>query len=80
MLPPMPMRAPFQSPVKQRRVALYLTRVQLADLAGITVRTLYSVEEGATTPTEITRQRISDALDRAEQERSATGKASEVQR
>jgi predicted transcriptional regulator len=60
--------APHAS-LQDRRVALYLSRPDLAELAGVSARTIYSVESGSTEPSAITLRRIEDALVRAETER-----------
>jgi transcriptional regulator with XRE-family HTH domain len=48
--------------IKMRRKALRVTQPQLADLAGISVNTLYKIERGQANPTLETLTKISDTL------------------
>jgi len=52
--------------LKERRVALYLTRRELAERAGVTMRTIYNIESERHAPTSITLRRIEDVLNAAE--------------
>ena len=48
--------------IKSRRKALRVTQPQLADLAGISVNTLYKIERGQANPTLDTLTKIADTL------------------
>ena len=60
------------STLKERRIALYLTRRDLAGLSGVTVRTIYSAESGQRNPSAITCRRLEDALAKVEAERATS--------
>ena len=48
--------------IKLRRKALHVTQFQLADLAGISINTLYKIERGQANPTLSTLEKIADTL------------------
>lgn len=48
--------------IKSRRKALRVTQPQLADLAGISVNTLYKIERGQANPRLDTLTKIADTL------------------
>ncbi|MCK6612038.1 MAG: helix-turn-helix transcriptional regulator [Bacteroidia bacterium] len=48
--------------LKERREALQVTQYDLAELAGVGLRTLKQVESGKGNPTVITLQKIADVL------------------
>lgn len=48
--------------IKSRRKALRVTQSQLADLAGISVNTLYKIERGQANPTLEILTKIADTL------------------
>ena len=48
--------------IKERRKGLRVTQTQLAELAGISVNTLYKIEREQTNPTLETLTKISDVL------------------
>ncbi len=48
--------------IQSRRKALRVTQSQLADLAGISVNTLYKIERGQANPTLETLTKITDPL------------------
>ena len=48
--------------IKERRKTLRVTQPQLADLAGISVNTLYKIERGQANPTLETLTKISNVL------------------
>jgi transcriptional regulator with XRE-family HTH domain len=48
--------------IKARRKALRVTQLQLAELAGISVNTLYKIERGQANPTLETLDGIADVL------------------
>lgn len=48
--------------IKARRKALKVTQLQLAELAGISVNTLYKIERGQANPTLETLNGIADIL------------------
>ena len=53
---------PAATPVQQRRIAKGLTRERLAAAAGLTTKTVYNVEQRATTPTLTTYRMLAEAL------------------
>ncbi|MEX1000642.1 MAG: helix-turn-helix transcriptional regulator [Crocinitomicaceae bacterium] len=48
--------------IKKRRKTLNVTQPKLADLAGISVNTLYKIERGQSNPTLKTLSKIADIL------------------
>jgi len=48
--------------IKERRKTLRVTQPQLAELAGVSVNTLYKIERGQTNPTLETLTKIADIL------------------
>ncbi len=48
--------------IKERRKGLRVTQTQLAELAGISVNTLYKIERGQTNPTLDTLTKIANVL------------------
>ncbi|HBK70819.1 MAG TPA: transcriptional regulator [Flavobacteriaceae bacterium] len=48
--------------IKERRKGLRVTQTQLAELAGISVNTLYKIERGQTNPTLETLTKIANVL------------------
>lgn len=48
--------------IKERRKTLRVTQAQLAELAGISVNTLYKIERGQANPTLDTLTKITDVL------------------
>ncbi len=48
--------------IKERRKGLRVTQTQLAELAGISVNTLYKIEKGQNNPTLETLTKIADVL------------------
>ncbi|MBT3384919.1 MAG: helix-turn-helix transcriptional regulator [Prolixibacteraceae bacterium] len=48
--------------IKERRKALRVTQPQLAELAGISVNTLYKIERGQANPTLHTLKKIANVL------------------
>ena len=48
--------------IKERRKALRVTQPQLAELAGISVNTLYKIERGQANPTLNTLKKIANVL------------------
>jgi len=48
--------------IKERRKALRVTQPQLAELAGVSVNTLYKIEKGQANPTLKTLTKIADTL------------------
>ncbi|PCJ96276.1 MAG: transcriptional regulator [Flavobacteriaceae bacterium] len=48
--------------IKERRKMLRVTQTQLAELAGISVNTLYKIERGQTNPTLGTLTKIANVL------------------
>ena len=48
--------------IKERRKTLRVTQAQLAEIAGISVNTLYKIERGQANPTLDTLTKIADTL------------------
>lgn len=58
----MPWENKLGESIKQRRKALRVSQAQLAELAGISVNTLYKIERGQTNPRLETLSKIGDVL------------------
>ncbi len=52
----------FASKIKSRRTELNITQPHLADMAGISVNTLYKIEKGTANPTLAVIEKLFDIL------------------